>query len=63
MVDKRIESKFYRFVSIHVQGTLDNITQQINLINQDKKKQFVFLSNIVVMNEQAHAIIQYKESV
>ena len=57
-----IEKKFFTFEAIEVNGSMKQIIEKLNEINNDSSKQFVFMSNIVEYpNGDIGCIIQTKK--
>mgnify|MGYP001569726585 CR=1 FL=1 len=57
-----LEKKFYTFEAVEVNGTMKQVTEKLNEINNDKTRQFVFMSNIVKYpNGEVGCIIQTKK--
>lgn len=54
-----IAKRFFIYEAIEVNGTMKQLTEALNKINQDKQRQFVFMSNIIEYpNGEVGCIIQ-----
>ena len=55
-----IDKKFFSYEAIMVEGTLQEIRDQLNTINSNPKLSLVFVSNIVVTGNSLGCLMQVK---